>query len=122
MPSPVSPTFPYDLEWVESLIGILMTVPEYWCWLRYSRLNLCHGKIVSIGTTVHELNCFVLVLTDEPGRWYGIWHDAVLLYSDKNKETTSQFHLLSNLPDNPAHKRLVTVTVLCVGVCVESCA
>ena len=119
MSSPVAPAFPYDLEWSESLVGLPMAVPEYW-WPGYSSSKLCLGKIASIDTTARELNIFVLVLKDEPGKRYGMRYDAVLLYSDENDETTSRFHLPSDPPADPAQERSVTVTVPRVGVRVGS--
>ena len=71
MPSPVAPTFPYNLEWAESLIELPMAVPVYW-WPGYSSSKLCLGKIASIDTTVRQLNMFVLIVKDEPGKRYGM--------------------------------------------------
>ena len=52
------------VEGAVHLIWLLMTVPE--CWLPgYSSAKLFRGKIVSIDTTAHALNCFILFLKDK---------------------------------------------------------
>ena len=104
MPSVV---FPYDLEWAESLVGLLMAVLECW-WLGYSSAKLCYGKIDSINkTAARDLNVFTLVLKDKSRKRYGMRYDTIVLYADKHDEKTCKFHLPLDPSADPARDRSV---------------
>ena len=100
--------FTYDKEWVNSLVGLPMAVPEYW-WPRYKSTKLFYGKVTSIEPNAPEHNFFVLELHDEPGKSYGMQYDAVLLYADENNPAYSRYRLPPKPPIDPTHEKSVTV-------------
>jgi hypothetical protein len=82
---------PIDSEWADSLVGLSMSVPDYW-WKDYNSYNLNDGRIVSFD--VPSQRWLLLLDTLEDGDdLYPMAYKAVCLYSNKQSSSFSDFIL-----------------------------
>ena len=79
-----------DTEWVESIVGLTMKVPDYW-WAGCNGSNLHDGRIVSFDVASQKWN--LLLDSKDDDDLYLIAYDAVVEYSNTESSTYSEFHL-----------------------------
>ena len=79
-----------NLEWAESLIGLSMSVPDYW-WNGCSGNNLHDGKIYSF--VAKEQKWYLLLDSKEEPFPYLIAYSAVCKYADEESTTFHEYHI-----------------------------
>jgi hypothetical protein len=103
MPHTIIPHVPIDLEWVETLAGLRLNIPNKW-WPGFSNGGINRGKIAAINYNPPSLNYFEVELDDEPDAHYPMGYSSVLLYTDDKQPGFSQFCLPLCCPANPDDK------------------
>ena len=100
MPCTIIPHVPIDLEWVETLVGLRLNIPNKW-WPGFRDGGINRGKIAAINLDLSSSHYFQVKLNDEPGAHYAMRYDSILLYADNEQPGFSQFCLPSCCPANP---------------------
>ncbi|OEU06835.1 hypothetical protein FRACYDRAFT_252945 [Fragilariopsis cylindrus CCMP1102] len=79
-----------SLEWVESLVGLSMKVPEYW-WQGCKGYRLHEGVIVSFSEAKQRWN--LLLNSRDDNDLYLMNYTAVSTYADNDSYTIDEFQL-----------------------------
>jgi hypothetical protein len=79
-----------DKEWVKSLIGLCMKVPDNW-WVGYSTYVLNDGRIHSFDEPCKKWN--MLLDTQHDNELYLLNYDAVVEYANKESSTFDEYQL-----------------------------
>jgi hypothetical protein len=85
---PIQP--PISVEWVESLIGLSMKVPEYW-WGGCNGYKLHDGKIDSFDIDTHKWNLLLDARNEDLP--YLMAYNAVSLYANEDSSTIEDYQL-----------------------------
>jgi hypothetical protein len=100
MPCTIIPHVPINSEWVETLVGLRLNIPNKW-WPGFRDGGINRGKIAAKNLDLLSSHYFQVELDDEPGAHYAMRYDSVLLYADDEQPGFSQFCLPSCCPANP---------------------
>ena len=104
---PAAPSFPYDLEWAENLVGLRMAVPEFY-WPGYKTRTKCRGKIAFVDVSAPDEKFFALELDNERGAYYGMPYDNVATYADTKHQHYARYRLPAVLHATPSQESAVT--------------
>ena len=100
MPCTIIQHIPINSEWVETLVGLRLNIPNKW-WPGFRDGGLSQGKIAAITLDPSSSYYFQVKLDDEPGAHYAMRYDSVLLYADDKQPGFLQFCLPLCCPGNP---------------------
>ncbi|KAL3764001.1 hypothetical protein ACHAW5_000040 [Stephanodiscus triporus] len=75
---------PIDAEWVETLVGLCLNIPNRW-WPGYDDCGLNRGHIAAIDFNASNTIYFQVELDNEPGVHYAMGYDSVFLYTDEEQ-------------------------------------
>jgi hypothetical protein len=80
-----------DSEWEDSLVGLCMSVPDYW-WKEYNSYNLNDGRIVSFDPPTQKWLLLLDTLEDGDDL-YPMSYKAVCEYSNRHSSSFTDFIL-----------------------------
>jgi len=87
-----------------------MNVPDDW-WPGFTSENLNGGVIARVDLDIATNNHFQLELDNEPGSFYAMRYDAVVLYADETHRSYSSFCLPAHALSDPAGEVVVVEDV-----------